>query len=145
MKAEFSKELKRYNYLAGEIDAIYHEISQKLGIADSVAILLYTICDLGEPCPLTKICHSSGISKQTINSALRKLERESIVYLEPDGRKNKIVCLTEKGRALAEQTAGKIIEIENNIFSSWQQKDVEIYLELTERYLHDLRKRSQEL
>lgn len=145
MKVQSSKHLKRYNYLASEIDVAYHEISQKLGIADSVSILLYTICDLGDPCPLKNICRSSGISKQTVNSALRKLETEGILYLEPDGRKNKIVCLTEKGRALADRTAGKIMEIENDIFSSWPTEDAEKYLELAERYLHDFKKRSQEI
>lgn len=145
MKVQSSKHLKRYNYLASEIDVAYHEISQKLGIADSVSILLYTICDLGDPCPLKSICRSSGISKQTVNSALRKLEAEGILYLEPDGRKNKIVCLTEKGRALADRTAGKIMEIENDIFSSWPTEDAEKYLELAERYLHDFKKRSQEI
>ncbi|MDE6602939.1 MAG: winged helix-turn-helix transcriptional regulator [Lachnospiraceae bacterium] len=141
MKIQSSKPLKRYNYLVSEIDAVYHEISQKLGISDSVSIVLYTICDLGDPCPLKSICRSSGISKQTINSALRKLEAEGILYLEPDGHKAKTVCLTEKGRALADRTAGKIIEMENDIFSSWAEEDVNLYLELTERYLRDLKGR----
>lgn len=142
MKIQSSRQLKRFNYLMGEINAVYHEISQKLGISDSVSNVLYTICDLGDPCPLQNICRSSGISKQTVNSALRRLEAEDIVYLEPDGHKKKIVRLTEKGQAFAEQTAGKIIEMENDIFSSWDEKDRNLYLELAERYLTDIKKRS---
>lgn len=137
MKTKSSQPLKRCNYLLGEIDAVYHKLSQNLGISDSVFTVLYTICDLGDPCPLANICHSSGISKQTVNSALRKLEAEDIVYLKPDGHKTKIVCLTEKGRALADRTAGKIIAMENDIFSSWNRKDVDRYLELLERYQTD--------
>lgn len=142
MKIQSSQPLKRYNYLIGEINAVYHDISQKLGVSDSVSNILYSICDLGDPCPLQKICRSLGISKQTVNSALRKLEAEGIVYLEPDGQKKKIVCLTEKGRIFAEQTAGKIIEMENDILSSWDESDRNLYLKLAERYLTDLKSRS---
>ena len=78
-----SKKLKRYNYLVGEIDATYHELSTKFGLSDSMMRILYTICDNGTDCPLQKICRLTGLSKQTINSALRRLEQEGIVYLEP--------------------------------------------------------------
>lgn len=96
MNIHSSKELKRYNYLASEIDAAYHEISSKLGLPDSSMIVLYTICDSGDSCLLRDIVHNSGISKQTVNSALRKLEAEGIIYLEHAGAKNKSVCLTIK-------------------------------------------------
>lgn len=139
MKIHSSKELKRYNYLSSEIAASYHEISSKLGLPDSSMIVLYTIFDNGGSCLLRDIVHNSGISKQTVNSALRKLEVEGIIYLEPAGAKNKTVCLTEQGKALADRTAGQIIAIENDIFSSWSPDDVEKYLALTERYLQDFR------
>ena len=42
-----SKKLKRYNYLVGEIDATYHELSTKFGLSDSMMRILYTICDNG--------------------------------------------------------------------------------------------------
>ena len=35
----------RYNYLVGEIDATYHELSTKFGLSDSMMRILYTICD----------------------------------------------------------------------------------------------------
>lgn len=138
-----SKEMRRYNHLAGEIDGVYHEMSLRLGLSDSAAIVLYTICD--SPCLLRDICRRSGLSKQTVNSALRKLEREGVVYLEPVSARSKRVCLTEAGRDLAARTAGRIIQIENDIFAAWPREDVERYLELTERYLLALRERAGEL
>lgn len=138
-----SKELSRYNYLSSEIDSAYHELSVKLGLPDSSMIVLYTICDSGDSCLLADVCRKSGISKQTVNSALRKLESQGVIYLEAAGAKNKKICFTEYGRQLADQTAMKIITIENDIFSSWSVEDVEKYLELTERYLRDFKERSQ--
>lgn len=145
MTIHISKELKRYNHLMKEIDAAYHAMSLKFGLSDSALTILYTICESGSSCLLQDICKNSGISKQTINSSLRKLEAGGILYLEPASIKNKRVCLTDKGKQLAEHTALKIIETENDIFSSWTKEDVEKYLTLTERYLSAFREKSKEL
>lgn len=145
MNTRSSKELRRYNYLAGELDAAYHEINVKLKMSDSAMIILYAICDQGEACMLRDIYCQFGVSKQTINSALRKLEEEKLVFLEAVDAKNKRVCLTTKGKETANRTAKRIIEVENDIFSSWEEEEVEKYLELTERYLRDFKERSSKL
>lgn len=93
MKHYISKEMKRYNYLFSEIDSAYHEISLKLGLSDSTMQILYTICNNGDNCPLQDICSLSSISKQTVNSAIRKLEAEDIVYLEFIGAWTEYGCL----------------------------------------------------
>jgi DNA-binding MarR family transcriptional regulator len=140
-----SKALKRCNYLFGEIDRVYHEISLKLGLSDSAMKILYTICDNGSRCLLQNVCRQSGLSKQTVNSALRKLETEGFVYLESVSSKNKRVCLTETGKRLGERTAGRLIEAENAIFASWSREDVEKYLSLTEMFLKDLENRAKNM
>lgn len=138
IKENTSKAMKRYNYLYGEMDAVYHEMSLKAGLSDSAMRILYAICDQGDRCLLQNICRYSGLSKQTINSALRKMEAEGVLYLEPAGAKNKNVCLTEAGKLLTARTAGRIYEIENDIMEAWPEEDVQTYLELTERFLHAL-------
>ena len=99
MKPRISRELKRYNYLFGETNAAYHQMYLKVGLSDSAAMILYTILEHGDSCLLKNICRSTGLSKQTINSAIRKLEAEGIICLETSGTKNKMVCLTEAGRS----------------------------------------------
>ena len=145
MKACSSRNMKRFNHLLGEIEAVYHEMALKFGQSDSVMNILYTICDYGDSCPLQEICRRSGISKQTINSALRKLEREGIVYSEQAGVKGKNVCLTEKGKELAGDTAVRVIEAENGILASWPEEDVKRYLELTERFLVGIKEKAKEI
>lgn len=131
--------LKRYNHLVGEIDAVYHEASLKLGMSDSVSKILYTICNVGSSCLLHDICKQTGLSKQTVHSAIRNLEAKEMVTLELVGGKSKKVCLTEKGEIFAQKTARRIIDMENRILSSWPKEDVQTYLELTERFLVDLK------
>ena len=64
---------------------------------------------------MNDISRLAGISKQTFNSALRKLENEGIVYLENFSGRKKKVCLTDKGKTLAKDTVLRIIAIENDI------------------------------
>lgn len=145
MRETTSKIMKRFNYLLGELDAVYHDMSLKLGLSDSAMNILYTICDQGDRCLLQNICRWSGLSKQMINSAIRKLETEGVVYLERAGSRNKDVCLTEQGMELAERTVGRIMQAENEIFASWTEEDVEKYLELTAHFLAAIREKAEQM
>ena len=146
MDFHISGELKRYNHLITETDRAYHEASLRLGLSDSAMIILYTICEDGqERCPLKELCRRSGLSKQAVNSALRKLEGEEILSLEKAGGKNKNVRLTEKGKALADNTALRIMEAENEIFASWPREEVEKYLQLMEQYLISFREKAAKI
>lgn len=145
MKRITTEGMRRFNHLVSETDAVYHEAALRMGMSDSTMQILYILCDRGGGCPIGEICRLSGISKQTINSALRKLEEEGNVYLEGMGGKRKRVCLTERGRGLTERTVMRLIEIENGILDSWPKEELEKYLELTENYLLALRKNVGEL
>lgn len=145
MKSYSSNDIKRYNHLHGEIEATYHESSLKFGISDSVNKILYTICSSGDSFLLNDICRDTGLTKQTVNSALRKLEGDGLIYLEAVDGKSKQVCLTEEGKHYAGKTVSRLIEIENAIFDSWPDEDVQKYLELTERFLKDLAERVEQI
>lgn len=138
-----NEQMKHFNMLVSEIDAAYHDVALKFGLSDSAMLILYTICWNEGECLLSDI--TSGASKQTINSALRKLEGEHVVYLEAfEGRKKK-VCLTEKGHEFVKDTISRLIEIENRIFSVWSDKEKNTYIELTQRYLTTFREKTKEL
>ena len=141
-----SKELRRFNYLMGEIDAAYHEAALNLGLSDSAMRILYVLCGCGSfRCSLREVCLCSGLSKQTVNSALRKLEGEGLAFLEPIGTKGKDVCLTDAGQALAEGTVARLIAVEDAILGSWPAEDVEKYLSLAEQYLTAFREKAKHL
>ena len=79
MNVQSSASLKRLNHLQCEMGVVYHEMSHLCGLSDSTMQILYTICNFDEEsCLLHDICRLTGLPKQTINSALRKLENEDI-------------------------------------------------------------------
>ena len=128
------------NLLASEIDSVYHTAAFKLNLADSTLAILYTLRAEGNECSIRDICRTTGIGKQTINSALRKLERNGIIQLKAiDGRK-KTVTLTEKGAALSENTADRLIEAENKAIADWSSDEISEYLRLMRKFLNCLKK-----
>ena len=138
-------DLKRVNYLLSEINAVYREASSALGISDSVMQILYTICNYGDSCLLGDILRMTGLPKQTVNSALRKLEGEGIVYLRSAEKKKKSVHLTEKGKSLASATVLWLMEMENTVFDSWTAEERQSYLRLNQKYLTQFKETIKEL
>lgn len=133
MKRNYDQ-LKRINCLANELDLLYHQAARKLGVSDSVLCILYMIHEKGDGCLLRDICSESSISKQTINSALRNLEKEEILYLEQDKGKNKRICLTKKGKVYTAHTAVRLFEAEASALADWPEEDLSDYLRLMKKY-----------
>lgn len=130
---EYSR-LRRLNHLFAQIDAIYHEAALHMGLSDSAMMVLYTLCIEEGSCPIGEIINQSNISKQTLNSALRTLEKEGLIRLETDHGRRKRACLTEEGNARCKETVVHLIEIENRIFDAWTGEEREAYLSLTQKY-----------
>lgn len=139
------KRVRRYNYMMSEINAIYHDAAVRMGISDSVQSVLYAICENGECCPQSDIYKQTGISRQTVNTAIRRLEKEGVVYLEQGKGRSTIVCLTDKGKRVAEEKARPLLRIEDEIFGSWSEEELKLYLELTERYRDALSAKVEDL
>lgn len=135
MKEDRRALIHRINYLTSEMNGLYHQSSLKLGITDSVSVVLYTIYDAGGECLLGDIQKNSGISKQTIHSAVRSLESEGILCLEPHDGRSKRVLLTPKGKVYLEATVARLYQAEVNAFDSWTREEVEAYVALMEKYL----------
>lgn len=136
--------LHRYNLLLSELDAAYHDAAVRCGLSDSALLVIYTISAEGDSCALSQICENTYMSKQTLHSAIRKLEAEGFVTLENETLRRKRVCLTAQGKALAQRTALPLMKIENDIFMGWSEDEWTTYFRLTERFTKELRKQIQE-
>ncbi len=143
MEYYVNEQMKHLNLLTSELDKAYHEAALKLGLSDSVMLILYTLCWCEGECLLGDL--TSSASKQTINSALRKLEADGIVRLETFRGRRKKVRLTDKGEQYVKDTVYPIIRIENEISDSWSEEEKNTYIELTRRYLEAFREKLKEV
>lgn len=133
------EKIRLINYAISETESAYHDVAQLLSISDSELSILYVLRYEGKSIKLKDLVALTGACKQTINSAVRKMEKAGSITLTPADGKNKLVSLTEKGEALAERTADKLIETERLVFSGWSKKDVDEYLRLSEKYLREFK------
>ncbi len=126
--------LKRFNYIVSELDALYHEAAVKLALSDSALNILYTICWVGDGCQQSDICRLSGISRQTINSAIGRLEQEGIL-LRKAGQGRKIrLFLTEKGHEIIAQKVQPLVDAEDQMLQSWEDNERKELIRLMGKY-----------
>lgn len=145
MEYSHRKDIHRINHLSTELESLYHLSSLKLGITDSVSVVLYSIYDAGGECMLGDIYKGSGISKQTVNSAIRGLEADGILYLEQhDGRAKKVI-LTGKGKKYVQTTAARLRQAEENAFDTWTEDEINTYIRLMQKYADCFRQQVEKL
>ena len=145
MQHNHRNEIHRINYLTSEMEALYHQASLKLGISDSVSIVLYTIYDEGDGCLLRDVYKKSGIRKQTVNSAIRSLEADGILYLEQETGRSKKIVLTEQGKDYIRKTVARLYEAEAQAFDTWPEEEVHTYVRLMEKYADSIRRQIEKL
>lgn len=145
MDQKHLNKIRKINYLISEMDALYHLASLKMGISDSVSIVLYTIYDSGNGCLLSDVYKKSGISKQTVNSAVRKLETEEILYLEQHTGRSKRIFLTDRGKTFVRETVARLYEAEAGAFDTWREEEVNTYINLMKKYADCLRQQIDRL
>ena len=139
-----SESARTYAYLSAEITSLYHEAAVKMGISDTVLNVLYALCEKGGQCLQSDIFRLTGISRQTINSAIRKLERDGIVYLKRGEGRNTLVCLTEKGRDFSSKKMLPLFQMEDKIWDTWTADAQEEYILFTQTYRDLLKKHLRE-
>lgn len=141
----YNKLAREYTHLHGEINSLYHEAAVNAGISDSVLNILYVICEKGDRCYQSEVFKLTGISRQTINSAIRKLEKDGLVYLEQGQGRNTIVCLTEKGKKFSSEKIYPLFEMENEIWSEWTAEEQQQYVTTERKYRDALKKHLKNL
>ena len=134
VKICMSQELITFNRIYKEVNDIYRDMANRLGLSESAFDILYGICEFGDGCLQRDICQSSCLPKQTVNSSIRKMEEQGyLVRVQGKGRSMHI-HLTESGRALMEEKIYPVIQCENEVLGTFSREDCEKLLELSERH-----------
>lgn len=126
--------LAELNRIEKETDGLYHGAARAMGLSDCASWILYS---LREPEETTQsgLCASLYETKQTVNSAIKKLEREGYVELcLSRDRRSKVLRLTERGAALAEGTVDRLRTAELAALGGMGKAEQETLLALLQRY-----------
>ena len=137
--SESNQRIKKINCLLSETNGLYHRVNVRLGLSDSIANILYQICDHDGVYGISDICLDLGIPKQTVNSALRQLEYDGLLYLESCGKRSKQAVLTERGKEYCSHTIATIFDMERAVLSTFTQDECAQFVHLQKKYNNALK------
>ena len=126
-----SRELKENNRIYREMESIYHEICVKAGISDTDFIVLYSIVEFEDGCCQREIAKQYSISRQTVNSSVKKLVQNGCVVLESGkGHDKQIVMEAEAGvfMHMTEEERKKLLRLNAKYMEIFRQKVGELRL-----------------
>lgn len=138
---------RAYNRAYKRSNGVYHRLAKRFGIPDTALWVLYALRESEAPLTQTEMCGILALSKQTVNSALKKLEEDGCLRLEswPEDRRSKRLYLTEKGGALAEASAGAVWDLEARAFLHLTEEERRELIRLEEKYVDALEEQEKAL
>ena len=126
---------QEYLQLDHQIDEFYHSLAQGQGLSDSAYWVLWSLAELGEGCTQKDIRQQFFISKQTVHSSVRKLERDGLLTLRPKEGREVALFLTARGRALVHEKIRPAMEAERAAAEGLTAEEWEALLRLTRKWL----------
>lgn len=112
-------EQKTIDRLYRHISQTYDDVAKKAGLAPASFDILYVLGVDGDHVSQKDLCTVCCASKQTVHSALHRLEKQGILTIQPGQGKSTLVVLTKEGRSFITATLGPIIAAEKKALSSF--------------------------
>lgn len=114
---EFSREV---NNVYKKNCEVYYKLASHFGMTETMFDILYFVRENDGGYTQAQLCDNLHLRKQTVNSAMKKLEKEGVICLSKDSenKKNKTIHYTEKGKELAHEIIDPIFEVEKRAFES---------------------------
>ena len=133
---------REIDILYRESDKLYYEFARGCGLSETAYWILYAVEVSGGAVTQSEIADAYSYSRQTVNSALKSLEKQGILRLDPQpgSRKNKIVRLTSTGQQLVRETIVPVFLAEKRALESLEPEEQEQLLALTKRYSSSLQR-----
>lgn len=130
----------QYMHLYKKMDAVYYQMAIAQKLTPSEMDIYYTICVLGDGCLQRDVCNLALTSKQTINSALKKMEKQGLLQLETGKGREKHIHLTAAGQQKSDACVQPIYIAEQQAFSEMTEPKREQLVALTDKFIRLLQK-----
>ena len=118
-----------------KIDEVYFKSEQNLNLTGSELCLLYALDD-GEPKSQRQISEEWMISKTTLNTIVKKWERQGLLQLSkvPGTRRELALSLTEEGRTFAARYNEPVYRVETAALARTVARYGESFIEAIEEF-----------
>ena len=124
-----------FNRETKKLDDVYRSAAKSCGISECAFWILYTLRVEEKSFTQAEICEFLIEPKQTVNSALKKLEEEGYLTLSAGAdQRSKRVCLTEKGERFVKAHVDRVPEAEAAALGAMTAAERDALIRLTGRY-----------
>lgn len=135
-----SKRLAEYNSIIKEHEDLYRQLAKRFGMSECSFWILYSLRETNTSITQSELCYALSQPKQTINSALKKMQDYGFIeLLISQDRRKKFIHLTDKGALLAQETVDKVILLENQTFDTFTEEEQSLFLQLLHKYTDNLK------
>lgn len=120
--------------------ALYDEYCKRNGILMKSFLVLNALYYSKDGMTQKDICERTFNSKQTVNLIVKGLvkDKDAALFDIPDNKKNKLVVMTDKGRAKFRQVVTHITWAEDKAMSLLSEEEQHILIRLSEKYTENL-------
>ena len=147
MGDQLHDQLVQYYGICRETDALYSQLAERSGVSDSMLWVLYAVHMSGAQCTQRDISRIWAMSKQTVHSALKKLQEGGYITMEvsPSDRRSKHIYLTEYGLSFVRANIDGIFAAEQEAFCAMEEEERQALLRISGKYQHLLAERMTQL
>ncbi len=131
--------LRHINGMLSEISSIYEKLLSSKNVPEGVFIVMSSILDLGEGCLQKEISEISYLNKKTVNSTIKKLQKEEFIELKAGKYPNMHIYLTQKGKDYMIQNIIPIIEVESKALELMPASEFDTLVESYRKYIDNFR------
>lgn len=131
--------LRHINGMFSEISSIYDKLLSVKNVTEGVFIVMSSILDLGEGCLQKEISEISYLNKKTVNSTIKKLQKEEYIELKAGKYPNMHIYLTAKGKEYITKNIIPIIEVESKALELMPLNELETLIASYRKYIDNFR------
>ena len=121
--------------MLSQVDNIYQSLLKVNNVSDGEYVVMFAINVLGEGCSQKDISQNGYASKKTVNSTIKKLEKDGILELRPAKYPSMQIFLTEKGKQYMQNSIVPILKLENNVLDNVTDNEFEVLANFYRKHL----------
>ncbi len=108
------QQMREFNTILKETDAIYSKLAKQSGLSDCSFWIMYSLRDSEGECTQKELCEQWTFNKQTVNSAIKSLEKSGYIVLTSsmEDKRSKHIRLTQQGTLFAKKNIDFVFTVE---------------------------------
>lgn len=136
------EQIDTINQRIKELNSLYHTAAIKSDISDGEICIWSVLLESDGKYSQQDISDLLFLPKQTVNSIISNFVKREFAFLKhvSGTRNRKVICLTEAGRNYGESKVRWIFQAEEQALKQTEPEQVQICIEMIEKYISHLKK-----